>query len=166
MQSRKHSILKRMVSTTMIFTFLSFAFMACDKNRFYEHNEAIGDHTWRIKDAKQFEVEIKDSVHAYNFYINVRNTVDYEYANLYFFIESELPDGIIAKDTVECQLADYQGKWLGDGRGEYRDNRFILRQNMRFKKAGTYRFKLQHGMRSDSFKGIADVGIRLEKLKY
>lgn len=140
------------------------ASISCDRNRFYEQSEAIKDQIWFYEDAKVFEVDIADSTAIFNFYITLRNTVDYEFANLYFFIQSELPNGVIAKDTVECQLADYQGKWLGDGRGEFRDNSFILRQNMRFQHPGKYSFTLMQGMRKDSLKGIADVGIRLENV--
>ena len=165
MQSRKNSVLKRMAFTAIFFVFLSFTFVSCDSNRYYEHNEAIANNTWYFDDAKVFEVEIEDSLLAFNFYINVRNTVDYEFANLYFFIRSELPDGEIAQDTVECQLANYQGKWLGNGKGEFRDNSFILRENMHFRQNGIYRFWLKHGMRSDSLNGIADVGIRLERVE-
>jgi len=165
MQNRKHSVLKRILGQILAFAFLGLALVSCDNNRYYEHNEAIANNTWFYDDAKVFELEIEDSLLSFNFYINVRNTVDYEFANLYFFIKSELPDGEFALDTVECQLADYQGKWLGDGRGEFRDNSFILRENMRFQKKGTYRFCLKHGMRRDSLKGIADVGIRLERLE-
>lgn len=165
MHGRKYSVLKRMVGYTLAFVFLGFAFISCDNNRYYEHSEAIVNNTWYYDDAKEFELEIEDSLMAFNFYVNVRNTVDYEFANLYFFIKSELPDGEFALDTVECQLADYQGKWLGDGQGKFRDNSFILRQNMRFQKNGTYRFWLKHGMRRDSLKGIVDVGIRLERVE-
>lgn len=144
------------------FLLLAVTFAACDNNRFFEQSDAIANDTWYYNDAKQFEVEITDTIQPYNFYLNVRNTVDYPFANLYFFIQSEFPDGQIARDTIECQLADYQGKWLGDGRGKFRDNQFILRQNIRFQQAGIYHFELKHGMRSDSLNGIADVGIRIE----
>lgn len=154
-----------MVFNAIIFAFFGLGFIACDNNRYYEKNESLGNNTWYYRDAKAFEVEITDSLLAFNFYINVRNTVDYEFANIYLFIQSEMPDGVLAMDTVECQLADYQGKWLGDGRGEFRDNRFIIRKNMQFQNAGKYRFRLKHGMRSDSLIGIADVGIRIETVK-
>jgi gliding motility-associated lipoprotein GldH len=165
MQSITNSVFVRLLGFLVALVLLGFIFVSCDNNRYYEHNEVIVNNTWQYDDAKAFELEIEDSLQAFDFYINVRNTVDYEFANLYFFIKSELPDGEIAQDTVECQLADYQGKWLGDGRGEFRDNSFILRQNMRFQKNGTYHFWLKHGMRRDSLKGIADVGIRLERVE-
>lgn len=151
--------------TTGLFAFLGFAFISCDQNRYYEKNESIDHDVWYYRDAKVFDIEIEDSLQAYNFYINVRNTVDYEYANLYFFIKTELPNGDLAVDTVECQLANLEGKWLGSGNSKFRNNSFILRQNMRFAQKGMYRFWLKHGMRSDSLKGIADVGIRLEFFK-
>lgn len=166
MQSKKNSDTNSLLKFFAILAFMSFAFISCDNNRYYEHSEAIQNNTWYFNDAKAFELEIDDSLQAFNFYVNVRNTVDYEYANLYFFIQSELPNGEIAQDTVECQLADYQGKWLGEGRGEFRDNSFILRQNMRFQNTGTYRFWLKHGMRRDSLKGITEVGIRLERVEH
>ena len=165
MQRKKYNFSKRMIGFALAFTFLGFAFMSCDNNRYYEHNEMIANNIWFYDDAKIFEVEIEDSLQSFNFYINVRNTIDYEFANLYFFIKSEFPDGESAQDTIECQLADYQGKWLGDGRGKFRDNSFILRKNIRFQKKGKYRFCVKHGMRADSLKGIADVGIRLERVE-
>lgn len=157
--------LKRKAIVIMGFLFIGIALISCDKNRYFEQDQPIAKGIWYYNDAKTFEFEIKDSLQAFNFFINVRNTVDYPYANLYVFIQSELPDGTHARDTVEFQLADYQGKWLGNGRGELRDNRFILRKNMRFKNVGDYRFLINHGMRTDSLKGITDIGIRLETAK-
>lgn len=161
----KHNVLKKMMQIITICVLIGIALISCDRDRYYEKNIAIEKNIWYFDDAKEFDVDIEDSLKTYNFYINVRNTVDYEYANLYFFIKTELPDGELAKDTVECQLADLEGKWLGTGSGELRNNNFILRRNMRFTQKGLYRFWLKHGMRTDSLKGIADVGIRLEIAK-
>ena len=145
--------------------FLGFSFLACDNQRYFEENVVIKDNSWHFNDGKVFEVDINDSLKAHNFYINVRNTTDYEFANLYFFIRTEFPNGFVAQDTIECQLADYQGKWLGKGSGKLRYNSFILRKNIRFKQVGIYKFNLRHGMRSDTLKGIADIGIRIEIAK-
>ncbi len=152
-------------STRFVFILLVFSFglVSCDSSRYYDKTEPIENTVWAANNAKDFDIDIEDSLQVFNFYIHVRNTVDYEFANLYFFIQTELPDGQKAQDTIECQLADYQGKWLGDGSGKYRDNSFILRKNIRFQKKGIYHFKLKQGMRRDSLKGIAEVGIRLEK---
>ncbi len=165
MQNKKGNILKRKGILIVSFIFVGMVLFSCDKQRYFEQDQPINKGIWYYKDTKSFSFEIKDSLQAFNFFINVRNTVDYPYANLYFFIQSELPDGTLAKDTVECQLADYQGKWLGEGSGELRDNRFILRRNMRFKQKGSYQFLINHGMRTDSLKGITDIGIRLETVK-
>ncbi len=162
MPTGKYNAMKKIMLTFGLFVLLGSIFISCDQNRYYEKNEAIDQNIWYYRDAKTFEVDIVDSLQAFNFYINVRNTIDYEYANLYFFIKTELPNGKLAVDTIECQLANLEGKWLGSGSSEFRDNSFILRQNMRFTQKGMYRFYLKHGMRSDSLQGIADVGIRLE----
>ena len=89
MQSRIISVFIRLSGLSVALVFLGFVFVSCDNNRYYEHSEAIVDNTWFYDDAKAFELEIEDSLQAFNFYVNVRNTVDYEFANLYFFIKSE-----------------------------------------------------------------------------
>lgn len=145
------------------FAWIGIVAISCDRNRYYEENVAITNEKWFYQDAKTFELEMLDTLSPFNFYLNVRNTIDYKYANLYFFIQTDLPNGTKAIDTIECQLANYEGKWLGSGHGKFRDNQFILRKNMQFQQSGKYRFSLRQGMREDSLKGIVDVGIRLEK---
>ncbi|HAG16729.1 MAG TPA: hypothetical protein DCG69_09480 [Bacteroidales bacterium] len=164
MQSVFQTTIIRLRQPFIFILLMGFGLSSCDRNRFYEQSSTV-DPIWIYSDGKTFDVKIADTLKYYNFYINVRNTIDYEFANLYFFIQTDLPDGKAARDTVECQLADYQGKWLGNGSGEFRDNRFLIRKNMRFLRSGNYHFVLKHGMRPDSLKGITDVGIRIEIAK-
>jgi len=139
-----------------------FLFQSCDRNRYYEENSELSEHKWFYQNAKEFKVNINDTSSLFNFYLNIRNTNDYPYANLYVFVETIFPNFEIANDTIELQLADVKGKWLGSGKGKYKYNNFILRKAMRFGSSGDYTFKIKQGMRVDTLKGISDVGIRLE----
>jgi gliding motility-associated lipoprotein GldH len=165
MQKLFHTDIFRLTRLVCLLFVLSWGLVSCNSSSYYDKTEPLENSIWVASNAKRFDIDIEDSLQVFNFYIHVRNSVDYEFANLYFFIQSEFPDGQKAQDTIECQLADYQGKWLGSGSGKFRDNSFILRKNMRFQKKGIYRFELKQGMRRDSLKGIAEVGIRLEKAK-
>jgi gliding motility-associated lipoprotein GldH len=145
-----------------ILVMLLFFSSACDSNRYFEQNKEIEKESWFYKDIKTFTIDIEDTSSLFNFYLNIRNTTDYPFSNLYLFMESEMPNSHTARDTIELQLAYLNGKWLGSGYGRYKYTQFILRKGMRFGAKGTYTFHIQHGMRKDTLKGISDLGIRIE----
>ena len=136
---------------------------SCDSKRFYEENKRIEKSVWNSKDKVTFNVTITDILTRYNFYLNLRNGGDYPYSNIYLFLKTNFPDGRIARDTIECQLADYDGKWLGSGISDVKFNRFLFQKGVKFPRKGEYVFEVEHAMRVDDLKGITDIGIRLEK---
>ena len=142
---------------------LGFVLFSCDSKRFYEENKRIENGVWLNTNHLAFTVNIADTLARYDLYINVRNDGVYPFSNLYLFIHSTLPGGKTATDTVECQLADPDGKWRGSGLGSLKFNRFLFQQSMIFPRKGLYRFELEQAMRVKELKGIRDVGIRIEK---
>jgi gliding motility-associated lipoprotein GldH len=136
---------------------------SCDSRRFYEENHVIRNGLWNRYETVRFEVKIPDTLTRYDFYLNVRNDFDYPYSNLYFFVHTILPDGTADRDTVECQLADYSGKWYGKGIGSVKFNRFLFEKGIRFRKAGRYVFEFEQAMRTIDLKGIRDIGLRIER---
>ena len=118
---------------------------------------------WDSKDKVRFDVMINDISSAYSFYINLRNTGDYPFCNLFIFLKTTFPDGRYAIDTIECTLADKEGKWLGSGISDVKFNRLLFRKGVHFPQKGNYIFELEQGMRIRELTGISDVGIRLEK---
>lgn len=146
----------------VIIVALFFGLASCDQNRYFEQNIEIPQEIWSYQEIKKFDVKIEDTNSLFNFYLNVRNTTEYPFANLYVFVETTFPDSLMARDTIELQLAGRNGKWLGSGYGKYKYNQFILRKGMRFVQKGSYRFRIEQGMRTDDLEGISDIGIRLE----
>jgi gliding motility-associated lipoprotein GldH len=136
---------------------------SCDSKRFFEDNKAIKNGVWNRNDLISFTVNIPDTNSRYDFYLNVRNDLAYPYSNLYFFINTRFPDGHLSRDTVECELADYAGKWLGKGIGSVKFNRFLFQKGVSFRFAGQYQFELEQAMRVTDLKGIRDIGLRIEK---
>jgi gliding motility-associated lipoprotein GldH len=135
----------------------------CDSKRFFEENKSLQNGVWNVSHKVPFRVEIKDSVSRYDVYLNVRNDGEYPYSNLYLFIHTTLPGNSATTDTVECQLADPDGKWRGSGFGSIKFNRFLFQRGVLFPRKGSYLFELEQAMRVNDLKGIRDVGIRLEK---
>jgi len=142
---------------------LALVFSSCDKTRIYEKNQRIPDSSWDRNNKLEFETEITDLTLLYNFYLNIRNTTDYNYSNIYFFINTTFPSGEIAYDTLECTLADYKGKWLGKGFGKIKESHILFKSRFRFPQEGNYQFEIEQAMRVDTLDGISDIGIRIEK---
>ena len=158
-----------LLNRNFFFFFLAFLviFLAsCDSKRFFEENKSLENGVWMNTNSPSFTVNIADTLAHYNLYLNIRNDGVYPYSNLYLFIHTTLPGGKTAIDTVECQLADPDGKWRGSGPGNLKFNRFLFQKGLVFPRKGDYCFVLEQAMRVKELKGIRDVGIRIEKQAY
>ncbi len=141
----------------------SAALAGCDSSRLFEDNKTIPDDTWNVNNIVSFDVDVKDTATPNNFYINVRNASCYPNSNLYLFITTKFPNGKMSRDTVECQLADETGKWLGDGSGDIWDNRILFKKKTRFPMTGRYTFFYQHAMWLENMPCLMEIGMRIEK---
>lgn len=151
--------------TRFFFGYLIIMFFlnACNTGVVIDKFKKIENGTWRSSDIVRFSVPVEDTLQMYDFYINIRNTNDYAFSNLYVFMKTFYPDGKISADTLEFFLADPQGKWLGSGSGKLIDNRILFSKNIRFPMAGIYSFEFEQAMREEELKGIENFGIRIEK---
>jgi len=138
---------------------------ACGSNAVYDASIDIPQKGWSADSVATFNVTISDTTLVHNIYINLRNTTNYPNSNLFLFIQTHSPSGAVLRDTLECFLANGKGKWLGKGFGALRDNQIPYKRYVRFPEQGEFTFSIQQGMRTHSLKGIASVGIRIEKAK-
>jgi len=108
-----------------------------------------------------YKVTILDSLQYYNFYINIKNTTEYPYQNLYLFFTTQFPDSTAFTDTLNCILCDAHGHWTGKKNGKIMKNKFIFKSKVRFPQTGTYTFSAQQAMRKYNLIGITNFGITL-----
>lgn len=148
-----------------LFLLLGFTLISCNHNVFYQKIDAVPKEVWNIDSVYHYQFEISDSLQYYNMYINLRNTIDYPYQNFYIFCTTVMPNGVSFTDTLGGYLCDYYGQWFGKGSGRIKDNKFLLRRQVRFQQKGVYNISIKHAMRTDDLKGIANVGITLNKFK-
>ena len=135
--------------------------VACTNNSEFEGNQPINPNGWGADEAVHFEFETSDTIKLHNFYIDVRNREDYAFSNIFFFVEMEFPNGKKSIDTVECALADEQGRWLGTPSANLYDHEFLYQRAKQFPLGGRYKIDIRQGMREASLKGITDVGFKL-----
>ena len=147
-----------------IFMFLSLCLLtvSCIDTE-YEKNISFADGIWHKDSVARFSFEVKDIQSPYEMIVSVRNSNSYPYSNLYLFVNIVDPSGTMSRDTVEYDLADVYGKWLGKGWSANYDNDLLLHDRYRFASVGTYRVELIQAMREIRLKGIKDVGFSLRK---
>ncbi len=154
-------MLKETIKLFILFAILPVVFYSCNTNILFDQNVSLPQEGWHKNDAVNFNVNINDSINSFKFKLNIRNTTDYRFSNLYIFLITKLPNGNISRDTIECILANNEGKWLGKGWGNIKENNIVLKSNLRFPLTGNYKFILQQAMRVDTLKGINDMGLSI-----
>ena len=153
---------------SLLFSSLFFLIMLCNsctKDIFYEDIQSIQNETWHIDSTLHFEFTITDPEQYYVFYLNVRNSTDFETQYFYVFLTSEFPNGYIGKDTLGFIISTPVGEWTGRGNGRLKDNNFLYKKQVRFPHEGVYKFAIQQGMREENVKGIAGFGMTLFEYK-
>lgn len=156
-------MMKTIIPGTALFLLAALFLTGCSDNSIYDRYEPCEEEAWDASDIKEFKVEINDTFNSFDFWFNVRATTDYPYSNLYVFMDTKMPDGTAARDTIEVFLADNSGKWLGKGIGKVKENAFLLRRDIVFPVKGDYLFRIEQAMREERLKGVTDVGIRISR---
>ena len=159
-----------------IFIFLSCCtfFCSCDSDRIYDEYKSVPNQ-WHKDSIISFKVTPPDSINNYNLFVNLRNTNDYKYSNLFLIVEMDYPNGKIVKDTLEYKMADPSGKFLGTGFTDVKENKLWYKGHEKpfiFNEMGEYKIQIQHAMRQngqvngiENLEGITDIGFRIEKVK-
>jgi gliding motility-associated lipoprotein GldH len=147
-------------------------FSSCDSNRVFDEYKSVPNQ-WHKDSIISFNVIPPDSTNNYNLFVNIRTTNDYKYNNLFLIVEMDYPNGKILKDTLEYKMADPDGKLLGTGFTDVKENKLWYKGFERpfiFNESGEYKIKIQHAMRQngqvngiENLVGITDIGFRIEK---
>ena len=80
------------------------------------------------------------------------------------------PNGKTAIDTLEYRMARPDGTWLGEGIGNLKQSKLVLKEKIQFNEEGEYRLEIGQALRNNGevdgvmrLLGITDVGYTIEK---
>ena len=149
-----------------------FLVLSCNSNVVYDKYKPIENHQWYSENAINFIVSNKDTISLNNVFINIRNNKNYEFSSLFLITKMEFPNGNQVIDTLEYEMTDSYGNWLGQGFTDIKENKLFYKENVVFSEKGEYKFDIYQATRSSNdiegktpLKGITDVGLRIEKVK-
>ncbi len=156
------------VKLVLGFLFVFLVFSACDSNRVYDEYKTLPNQ-WNKDSIITFNVNPPDSTDAYNVFVNLRNTNEYKYSNLFLIVSTKFPNGKVITDTLEYRMTNPNGEFLGTGFSDIKENKLWYKEDIVFQESGEYKFTVQHAMRENgkvdgviNLEGIVDVGIRIE----
>ena len=141
---------------------------SCDKNRIAYQEYALADGEWNKDSILYFKsdslVGLSDPI---GFQIDLRHNLDYEYRNIWLFVELEMPNGTILKDTLQKVFMQPTGEWMEDvqGSGAVKESVVNFKYGVKSPEPGVYKLAVQHGMRSDVVGGILNVGFKINRLE-
>ena len=138
----------------------------------YDKYKPIENHQWSSENNIEFIVNNQDTISKNNVFINIRNNKNYEFSSLFLIAKIEFPNGFQVIDTLEYEMTDAKGNWLGSGFTDLKENKLFYKEQIVFSERGNFKFNIQHATRSindiegkNPLNGVTDVGLRIEKVK-
>lgn len=145
--------------------------ISCNSRQEFDEYKTISNAQWNKNDTVFYNFNNSDTISYKNLFINIRNNGNYKYSNLFLITEILAPNQFATIDTLEYEMADATGNFLGKGFSDLKENKLFFKENYVFKKAGNYQIKIIHAMRKvnetegmDYLEGIESVGLRIEKV--
>ena len=146
--------------------------ISCDSKRVFDEYTSVPDGFWDTQNKVSFNFKIKDTIVKRNLFINLRNNNSYPFSNLFLITEMKFPDNHKIIDTLEYNMADKTGKFLGTGFSEIKENKLFYKENITFPNTGDYAVSITHAMRKSdeidgiiTLAGITNIGFRIEKIE-
>ena len=129
------------------FLFILF-FASCEKRGFYDEYKVFEGQSWHTDSIKEFTFFVDDTIKSYNIILRIRHTTEYDFQNLFLFVQLD------KKDTLEVKLANKDGAWTGKGIGDVREVNYVYKSNFIFPQNNKVVFKIEQAMRYGDFSKI------------
>jgi len=143
---------------------------SCDSKQAFDSYKSLGK-TWHKDSIVRFQVQELDTLKPYNLFINVRNNSAYKYNNLFLITAMNFPNGKVITDTLEYEMAYPDGKFMGAGFGDVKENKLWYKEGVQFPETGVYTIEIEQAMRKngkvnpiEALEGVTEVGFRIEKV--
>jgi len=156
---------KMRVNTLFIAAFfLLFFGLGCSSLPTYEKVYVFEQKQWEQSVKPQFSVDIKDTSKRYNFTLTLRTTSDYEYSNLWIYLNTLTPDGQKAREPFEIKTTDANGAWIGKKTGTIVEHSIYFKDR-KMPQNGKYVFIVEQGITKNTINEVLDIGLEVSEAK-
>ncbi len=144
-------------------------FISCDSDTVFSETRAM-EGFWGQNEIVEFKIPQLDSIKKYNLFLNIRNSNEYKFNNIFLIVSMNFPHGKTITDTLEYRMANPDGSWMGQGIGNVKENKLWYKENVQFFEDGIYTVTIGQAMRNNGavegvtkLEGITDVGFSVEE---
>ena len=149
-----------------LLTILITIAFSCKQIDLYELHTNIPNQEWNSSFSCNGNFLVSDTTSLYNIYLIVRHTDAYAYNNIWINLETKAPGDSINVEKINLELGDDKNGWYGIGMGDIWETRKKLTYTpCKFKKFGSYSYKINNIMRDDPLKSVLSVGMRVQKVE-
>ena len=149
---------------------LFFMITACVEAPYYADQVDFKGEVWSKDTEAVFNIPVTDSLMVYDFFIHLRNNNDYPFSNIFLITQLDSPKGQRIVDTLEYEMTDSAGRWLGKGVTDIKESSLYFKEDFQFESSGLHRLVIRQSVRRlgednvmDPLDGIVSVGISLEE---
>ena len=128
------------------------------KHDYFSDFHSINPEGWDARAPEVFAIDDTVGLRG-NLMLTVRHDAFYPYRNIWLFVNFEKNDSVIECDTIDCPLADINGRWLGKGFGSSYEKSLIIKEKCVLNSFD--RIVISSGLRDLRITGITDIGISL-----
>ena len=152
-----------------IFIIFSLAIFSCESNvEFLKYNSVNG--VWHKDSLQQFSFELNET-NEYNTFVNLRINEEYKFRNVFLIITLKDSLKMLLRDTLQFELADKSGKFIGKKRINLVDNNLLHKKQLKLEGNKKYFLSVEHAMRVinkvgglENLQGVTDIGYKIEKI--
>ena len=143
---------------------------SCNRGVVYNQFKPLDGNRWHKDSVISFTIPSSDTIQKNNIYLTLRNNKDYEFSNLFLIVGIRFPNNYQIVDTLDYEMTTPEGRFLGTGMSDVKENKLEYKTNVTFSLVGDYDLSIQQAMRKtrdieglEYLNGITDVGVQIEK---
>jgi gliding motility-associated lipoprotein GldH len=153
----------------VVFFLFTISLVSCDSKTVFSETKAM-EGFWGQDEIVEFKIPQLDSLKKYNLFLNIRNSNEYKFNNIFLIVSINFPHGKTVTDTLEYRMANPDGSWIGQGIGNLKENKLWYKEKVSFFEDGIYSITIGQAMRNNgavegvtNLEGITDVGFSIEE---
>ena len=152
---------KLIIGFFVVFTFLS----SCNEGEVYYRFQPVKNNNWDKQTTFDFLLDSLsvDPNKQYDIMLEIVNSNQYPYRNLWLRISQNFNDTVFVNDTIEIKLADENGKWIGSGSAGLYQFTVPYKNGIRLDSTRSYSIHIRQVMKDNPLKGIDKVGVMVKR---
>ncbi len=148
----------------LYFAILLPFFWGCSQDHLYYKAYDLDPKSWPYEQKLDFQYHIADTSARYQMSLQIDHAYQYPYQNIYLKLYLTDTEGQSNEQIIPIDFAQKSGRLYGKCSGNICYLDAVLRQKIRYDKAGTYGLSISQWTRDENLKGIHKIALVIDKL--